>query len=123
MRKIKVLIVDDSPLVHKLIAKALPGDSFEVCGVAKNGREGLELYDELHPDVVTMDITMPVMDGLTAAQEILVRDGRARIIMLTSRGDKGSVEKAKALGIDAFIQKPFAPDQLLKTIQRLTLED
>ncbi|MEW6574603.1 MAG: response regulator [Bacillota bacterium] len=123
MRKIKVLIVDDSPLVHKLIAKALPGDSFEVCGLAKNGREGLELYGDLHPDVVTMDITMPVMDGLTAAQEILARDGRARIIMLTSRGDKESVEKAKALGIDAFIQKPFAPDQLLKTIQRLTLED
>lgn len=123
MRKIKVLIVDDSPLVHKLITKALPSDSFEVCGVARNGREGLKLYDKLHPDVVTMDITMPVMDGLTAAREILVKDGRAKIVMLTSRGDKGFIEKAKALGINTFIRKPFAPDQLLKTIKELPLEE
>jgi two-component system chemotaxis response regulator CheY len=119
MKKIRVLVVDDALFTHRAIAKALPGDFFEICGVARNGREGIKMYAELVPDVVTMDVTMPVLDGLAAAREILTADASAKIIMLTARGDEELVAAAKKLGIDVFLQKPFKPGQLVTAIQKI----
>ncbi|MGD0621678.1 MAG: response regulator [Thermacetogeniaceae bacterium] len=111
--KIRILVVDDSPFIYKAIARILPEDDYEICGSGKNGQEGVELYQRLKPDVVTMDITMPIMDGLAAAREILRRDPKAKIIMLSAMGDEEIVQEAKTAGIKMILKKPFkAPDML-----------
>ena len=122
MGKIRVLIVDDSPFIHKAITRALNSETYEICGIGANGREGADLYAKLKPDVVTMDITMPIMDGLGAATEILRNDPGARIIMLSAMGDEELMTSAKAIGIRIFLQKPFKSDQLIQSITQLVGE-
>lgn len=119
MGKIRVLIVDDSPFIHKAITRALNPEAYEVCGIALNGREGIEKYCALKPDVVTMDITMPVMDGLEAAEQILGQDASAKIIMLSAMGDDELIGKAQSLGIRAFLQKPFKAPELIAAIETI----
>lgn len=120
--KIKVLIVDDSPFIHKAVTRALAGDIYEICGIGKNGKEGVELYFKLKPDVVTMDITMPVMNGLETAKMIVAQDPKARIIMLSAMGDEALIENAKAVGMKAFLQKPFKPEELVTAVRKIYLE-
>ena len=120
MSKIRVLIVDDSPFIHKAISRALANGDFEVCGIGSNGKEGAELYAKLKPDVVTMDITMPVMDGLDSAKLIMSGDPGAKIIMLSAMGDDELMNSAKAIGIRVFLQKPFKSDEMLKAIAQVT---
>jgi len=120
--KIKVLIVDDSPFIHKAITRALSDDIYEICGIAKNGKEGVELYSQLKPDVVTMDITMPVMDGLDSSKQILALDPKARIIMLSAMGDETLMEQAKSIGVKLFLQKPFKSEELVLTVRKIYLE-
>ena len=119
MGKIRVLIVDDSPFIHKAITRALNSEAYEICGIGANGREGAELYAKLKPDIVTMDITMPVLDGLGSAKEILQGDSGARIIMLSAMGDEELMKSAKAIGIRVFLQKPFKSEELLRAIGQL----
>lgn len=116
MGKVRVLIVDDSPFIHKAITRALNGDRFEICGIGNNGKEGAELYAKMKPDLVTMDITMPVMDGLDSAREIIRQDPQAKIIMLSAMGDEELMNSAKAIGIRVFLQKPFKSDEMMKAI-------
>lgn len=117
--KIRVLVVDDSPFIHKAIARALPEDDYEICGVGKNGKEGIELYQKLAPDVVTMDVTMPIVDGIQAATEILRGDPRANIILLSSMGDEELIRQARTIGIKMIVQKPFKASELLAAINML----
>jgi len=92
----QVLIVDDSSMMRKLITKTLSSTGCEIIGEASNGFEALELYKELNPDLVTMDITMRGMDGFAAAQEILQYDGKARILFLSNLDD----EKYRDMAVD-----------------------
>ena len=117
--KIRVLVVDDSPFIHKAIARALPEEEYEICGVGKNGREGIELYQKLAPDVVTMDVTMPIVDGIQAASEILRGDPQANIILLSAMGDEELLQQAKAMGIKTTVQKPFKTSELLAAISMI----
>ena len=117
MSKVRVLVVDDSPFIHKAVTRALDGDGFEICGIGKNGREGASLYEALKPDVVTMDITLPLVDGLEASKIILQQDPGARIIMMSAMGDEETMELAKKIGIKTFLQKPFKNDELVAAIQ------
>jgi two-component system chemotaxis response regulator CheY len=119
MEKIRVLVVDDSPFIHKAIARALNSDAYEICGIGSNGREGAELFSKLNPDVVTMDITMPVMDGLGSARIILGQNADAKIVMLSAMGDDALMNEAKSIGIRVFLQKPFKPDELKAAIAQL----
>lgn len=119
MSKVRVLVVDDSPFIHKAITRALSGDEYEICGFAKNGREGVEMHSSTNPDIVTMDVTMPVLDGLGAAREILAEKPDARIIMLSAMGDEEILSEAKSLGIRDFLQKPFKSPELVSAIQKL----
>ncbi|HZJ57466.1 MAG TPA: response regulator [Clostridia bacterium] len=112
----RILLVDDSPIIHRLLRKTLEAHGYEVCGDAKNGREGVSLYQSLKPDLVFMDITMPVMDGLEAAEEIMGIDPEARIIMLSAMGDEQIVNRAKALGIEDFLKKPFNDYMIISAI-------
>ena len=120
MGKIRVLIVDDSPFIHKAITLALNSEAYEICGIGNNGKEGAEMFVKLKPDVVTMDITMPVMDGLESARAILGQHPSAKIVMLSAMGDEALMNEAKSIGIRVFLQKPFKPDGLIAAIEQLT---
>ena len=119
MSKIRVLIVDDSPFIHKAISRALAAGDFEVCGIGSNGKEGAELYAKLKPDLVTMDITMPIMDGLDSARLIVKSDPAAKIVMLSAMGDEELMKSAKDIGIRVFLQKPFKSDEMMKAIAQV----
>ncbi|MCX7841947.1 MAG: response regulator [Clostridia bacterium] len=115
----RILIVDDSPIIHNLLRKTLENNGYEVCGDAKNGREGVELFGQLNPDLVFMDITMPIMDGLEAAKSIKTLRPQARIIMLSAMGDEEIMSQAKDLGIDIFLKKPFDDYKIISAIAKL----
>lgn len=116
MRKIRVLVVDDSSFSQAVIRKTLPENAFEICGMALNGTEGLGKYCILKPDVVLMDIIMPDMDGLECSRQILVRDPGARIVILSSMKDDALTTRARLLGIRWFLQKPATREDMVSML-------
>lgn len=115
----RVLIVDDSPMIHNLLKKILEKNGFEVCGDAKNGKEGVDMYETLQPDLVFMDITMPVMEGIPAAKLIKEKNKEAKIIMLTAMGDDEIINEAKSIGVDIFLKKPFDDYKIVSAISKI----
>lgn len=115
----RVLVVDDSPMVRKLIKKTLLPPDYEVVGEASNGEEAAKLYDQFLPDFVTMDVTMPIMDGLEASKKILQKNPKAKILLLSAMGDEDLVAQARSIGIKGNAKKPFKPDELLQAVQNL----
>ena len=106
----QVLIVDDSSMMRKLITKTLCATGCDIIGEASNGYDALELYKELSPDLVTMDITMRGMDGFTAAQEILQFDGQAKILFLSNLDDDKYKEMAADVGGIGMAKKHHAEE-------------
>jgi len=119
MRGKKLMIVDDSPAIHVIIEKAAMANGYEVCAHAKNGDEAVKQYELTMPDVVTMDITMPVKDGLTASKEILAQNPGAKILMLSAMGDEGIVNEARGVGIAHFMKKPFKGEDIVNAINNM----
>lgn len=115
----KIMIVDDSPAVHVIIERAVVANGYEVCAHAKNGDEAVKLYATAMPDIITMDITMPVMDGLTASMEILKQNPTAKILMLSAMGDEEIVDKAREIGITHFMKKPFKGDDIVNALNKM----
>lgn len=115
----KVLLVDDSPIIHNLLRKTLESNGYEVCGDAKNGKEGVEMFETLLPDLVFMDITMPVMDGIEAARIIKDKHKDAKVIMLTAMGDEEIISQAGSVGVDVFLKKPFDDYKIISAISKL----
>ncbi len=114
----KVLIVDDAGFMRKMLRNIIAQGGFEVIGEADNGVTAVELYKQLQPDAVTMDITMPEMDGITTLKEILAYDSNAKIIMCSAMGQQFMVVEAIKLGAVDFIEKPFQTDQVVKAISK-----
>ena len=114
----RVLIVDDSMFVTKQISQILSSEGFDVVGIATNGEEGVDKYKELFPnvDIVTMDITMPKMDGVTALEKIIEFDKEARIIMISALGKQDLVKKSLMLGAKNYIVKPLDRQKVLERI-------
>lgn len=114
----RVMVVDDSRMTH-LQMKNLLADSgeFEVAACCSSGEEAVEKYGEVNPDVVTMDIIMPGMDGLEASQAILEEHPEAKIIMVSSLAYDDTFQRAKAIGARGFVDKPFHQEQLLKVFE------
>ncbi|WP_020612278.1 response regulator [Sediminispirochaeta bajacaliforniensis] len=114
----RVLIVDDSMFVSKQISQILTSEGFEIAGTASDGEEGLEKYKELYPniDLVTMDITMPKMDGVTALEKIIEFDKEARVIMISALGKQDLVKKALMLGAKNYIVKPLDRAKVLERV-------
>lgn len=108
----RILIVDDSSIMRKMVRKTLESGDHSVAGEAKNGLEAIEQYRKLKPDLVTMDITMREMDGFTAAREILKIDAKARIIFLTNLDEDKYSEDAKQIGALGYVNKHNARDIL-----------
>lgn len=115
----KVLIIDDAVFMRTAIKSFLIKNGFEDIVEAQNGLEGLQKYKELRPDVVTMDITMPDMDGLEALKAIIAFDPNAKVIMVTAMGQEVMVKNAIMYGAKSFIVKPFKEDQVVNTIKKL----
>lgn len=112
-----VLIVDDSRTSRRILRNILTENGFEIVGEAENGQIGYEKYIELKPDLVTLDITMPVLDGLGSLEKIMQLDKEANVIMVTAAGQKSKMVEAIKLGAAEFIQKPFEPEQILSVIK------
>lgn len=115
----KVLVIDDSPFVFKTIAKALEGTEYTVVDSALNGQMGLEKYDEHKPDVVTLDVTMPIMDGLETARNLYAKYPDAKIILLSAMGDESLLDEARSIGIKHFLTKPFKPPILQEKLAEI----
>lgn len=108
----KVLVIDDSPFVFKAVSKALEGTEWEVVGNALDGQLGIDKYIETRADVITLDVTMPVMDGLETAKKLFEINPKVKIIMLSAMGDETLLNQAKEIGIRYFLTKPFQPATL-----------
>ncbi len=119
---IKVMAVDDSPITRKMIKKALEPEGFAIVGEAANGRDAVELYNRIKPDVITMDVTMPIMDGLKAAQVIKEQNPAQKIIMLSAMSDNDIVAEARGWGIVHFCAKPFKPEEIVEKVLRVISE-
>jgi two-component system chemotaxis response regulator CheY len=115
----KVLIVDDAAFMRMAIRTMLEKEDIEIVGEAENGLQAIKKYMECKPDVVTMDITMPEMDGLTALQAIMRYDPNAKVIMLSAMGQEAMVRDAIMRGAKTFIVKPFKEEHIIKTINKV----
>ena len=113
-----VMIVDDSRTMRKMLAGTLTAEGYEVVGNASNGEEALKLLETIHPDIITLDITMPVMDGLTALEKIMGLYPEQKVLMVSAAGQKDKVLSALKKGAVDFIQKPFEPDVVISTIKK-----
>lgn len=114
----KVLIVDDSRTSRKILRGIVEEAGYEVVGEAKNGEEGFLMYKDLKPDLVTMDITMPVMDGVEALKLIKGKFPEAKVIMVTAAGQKHNMLEAVQSGADDFLPKPFDVDAIKETLAK-----
>ena len=113
-----ILIVDDAAFMRMMLKDILSKNGFDVVGEAENGIVGVDKYKELKPDLVTMDITMPEMDGITAVKTIKEIDGNARIVMCSAMGQQTMVIDAIQAGARDFIVKPFQADRVVEAIQK-----
>ena len=119
---VKVLVVDDALFMRKMLSDILKNEGIEVCGEAENGKEAIDKYQQLKPDLVTMDIVMPKMeeiDGVSAVREIMKIDPQAKIIMVSAMGQHSLVVEAIQAGAKDFVTKPFQPSRVIEAIKRV----
>ncbi|WP_048602488.1 response regulator [Rubeoparvulum massiliense] len=113
-----ILIVDDAAFMRMMIKEILTKNGFNVVGEASDGAQALEKYQDLKPDLVTMDITMPEMDGITALKKIREIDPSAKVIMCSAMGQQAMVIDAIQAGARDFIVKPFQADRVIEAIKK-----
>lgn len=114
----RILIVDDAAFMRMMIKDILVKNGYEVVGEASDGAQAIDKYKELNPDLVTMDITMPEVDGIAALKEIRSIDPNAKIIMCSAMGQQAMVIDAIQAGAKDFIVKPFQADRVLEAIKK-----
>lgn len=122
---VRVLVVDDALFMRKMLSDILKKEGFEICGEAENGKEAIEKYKELKPDIVTMDIVMPEMeeiDGVAAVKEIMKIDPQAKVVMVSAMGQHALVVEAIQAGAKDFIVKPFQPSRVVEALKRVLEE-
>ena len=113
----KILVVDDAMFMRNKTSKLLQENGYEVVE-ASNGEEAVARYMRENPDLVLMDITMPVLDGIESLKQLRAYDPEAKVVMVTALGQKSIVLEAKKAGARDFIVKPFQPDQLLEAVRK-----
>lgn len=113
-----ILICDDAAFMRMMLKEILVKGGYEVVGEAANGAEGIEKYNSLKPDLVTMDITMPDMDGISALKAIRSGDPGARVIMCSAMGQQAMVVESIQAGAKDFIVKPFQKERVIEAIQK-----
>ena len=115
----RVLITDDTAFMRMSLRDILQKNGYEVVGEAADGEQAVQQYFALKPELVTMDVTMPNMDGITAVKKIVGKDSNARIIIVSAMGQKAMVMDAIKAGAKDFIVKPFKPERVMEAITRL----
>ncbi|MBE6014911.1 MAG: response regulator [Lachnospiraceae bacterium] len=115
----RILIVDDAAFMRMMIKDVLGKNGYEVVGEGVNGLDAVDKYNELKPDLVLMDITMPEMDGLQALKKIREGDAEAKVIMCSAMGQQAMVIEAIQSGAKDFIVKPFQPDRVLEAVKKV----
>ncbi len=115
----KVLVVDDASVVRLMIKKVLKGSEFTVVGEAANGKEALEKYKKLNPDVVTMDMVMPEADGIQATKDIVSYDKNAKVVIVSGIDQREMLMKAIDAGACSYIVKPFESDRVIATLSEV----
>lgn len=123
MEKNRVLVIDDSPFSQRIIKDILTNAGYEVCACADSGSEGIAKYQEYQPDVVTMDLTLPDMDGLECSCKILYINPMAKIIVLSAMKDEVLVNKGTAIGVKDYLQKPVKAAELLPVLRKIIAEE
>jgi two-component system chemotaxis response regulator CheY len=114
----RILIVDDAAFMRMMIKDILTKNGYEVVGEAENGAKAVQMYKELKPELVTMDITMPEMDGIQAVREIKKIDSSAKIIMCSAMGQQMMVMEAIQAGARDFVVKPFQQERVIQAIEK-----
>ena len=114
----RVLVVDDAAFMRKMVSDALAKGGHEVVGEASNGVEAIARFQELKPDLMTLDITMPEKDGLAALAEIVAADPSARVVMCSALGQESKVLEAIKLGAKDFVVKPFQADRVIDAVAK-----
>ncbi len=115
----RIMVVDDSRMIGMQMRNLLEDTDYEVAAYCRDGEEAIDQYGQVQPDLVTMDIIMPGMDGLETAQAILEEHPEAKIIMVSSLAYDDTFEEAKAIGAKGFIDKPFEKEQLLEAFGKV----
>jgi len=114
----RVMVVDDSFFARKILKDILNKNGYEVIGEAENGQVAISKYSELNPDLVTMDMTMPEVDGMAALKSILAIDQDARIIMISAMGQRTIVSEALVAGAKCFVVKPYNSETVINAVER-----
>ena len=114
-----ILVVDDAAFMRMMIKDILTKNGYNVAGEAENGAKALEKYNEVKPDLVLMDITMPEVDGIQALKNIKAADPNAKVIMCSAMGQQAMVIDAIQGGAKDFIVKPFQPDRVLEAVKKV----
>ena len=114
----RILIVDDAAFMRMMIRDILTKNGYEVCGEANDGIQAIEKFKEVRPDLITMDITMPEMDGIAALKEIKKIVSGAKVIMCSAMGQQAMVIDAIQAGAKDFIVKPFQADRVIEAIKK-----
>ena len=117
--KMKLLIVDDSSIICQAIESHLSDYAVDIVGSAENGKRALEMFNEFRPEIVTLDITMPELDGLSVLESIMEVDPDVKIMIVTALSDKDTALKAIELGAKSYVTKPFTPDKLKEAFEKL----
>ena len=119
LRAQRVLLVDDTTFMRRMLRDILVRAGFEVSAEASNGRQAVEAYRQARPDLVIMDITMPEMDGVAAVREIAGADPAARIVMCSALGQQELIVEALEAGARDFVVKPFVPEKVLEAVRKV----
>lgn len=115
----RILVIDDSPFIFKAVKRAVEPNGYEMIGQAFNGQEGLNMVDEQNPDVIVLDVTMPVMDGIETAQHLNEKQLTSKVILLSAMGDESLIDQIKSYGVSRFLTKPFNPEDLLSILSQM----
>ncbi|NLN15976.1 MAG: response regulator [Firmicutes bacterium] len=113
-----ILVVDDTAFMRMMIKNVVQKHGYQVIGEAGDGEEAIAKYKELRPDLVTMDITMPKLDGISAIKAIMEFDPNAKIIVCSAMGQKAMVIEALKSGAKDFLVKPFEADRVIEALQK-----
>jgi two-component system chemotaxis response regulator CheY len=115
----RVLVADDASFMRQMIREIVEAEGFEVCGEASDGVEAVDEFKRLQPDVVTMDIVMPLKSGIDAVRGIMALDPTACVVMCSALGQETLVTEAIQAGAKDFIVKPFKPDDVIDTLKKV----
>ena len=116
----KILIVDDSRTSRKMLRNILKSNGHEIIDEAVNGQEGVQKFQALKPDVVTLDITMPVVDGVEALKMIKALDPESKVVMVTAAGQKNKMIECIKAGANEFLTKPFEQQEIVDVINKMS---